>query len=85
MQKGGSIHSLILNLQKARNSLTVQKVIALSDHDPLQKIERETEALQVEFRKGLEFWKISEVQQVSQNHQAAMEIVNWFGLVPAKP
>lgn len=84
VQKGGSIDSLILNLQKAKNSPTVQKVIAVSDDDQLQKIERETQGLQAEFRNALAFWKISEVQQVSQSLQAASEIINKLGLVPGK-
>jgi hypothetical protein len=81
---GGSIDSLILNLQKAKSSPTVQKVIAVSDDDQLQKIEHETEGLQAEFRNSLAFWKISDVQQVSQSLQGAMEIINRLGLVPAK-
>jgi hypothetical protein len=85
VQKGGSIDSLILNLQKAKNSPTVQKVIAVSDDDQLGNIERETQGLQAEFRNALAFWKISEVQQVSQSLQAAMEIINKLGLVPGKP
>jgi hypothetical protein len=84
VQMGGSIDSLLLNLQKARNSPTVQKVIAVSDDDQLQRIEKETEGLQAEFRNALAFWKISEVQRVSQNLQAAMEIINKLGLVPGK-
>jgi hypothetical protein len=85
VQKGGSIDSLILNLQKAKNSPTVQKVIAVSDDDQLEKIERETQGLQAEFRNALALWKISEVQQVSQNLSAASEIINKLGLVPGKP
>lgn len=84
VQKSGSIDSLILNLQKAKNSPTVQKVIAVSDGDQLQRIERETDGLQTEFRNSLALWKISEVQQVSQNLQAASEIINRLGLVPGK-
>jgi hypothetical protein len=84
VQKGGSIDSLILNLQKAKNSPTVQKVIAVSDGDQLQRIERETDGLQAEFRNALALWKISEVQQVSQNLQTASEIINRLGLVPGK-
>src|SRR5271157_1395632 len=74
VQMGGSIDGLILNLQKAKSSPTVQKVIAVSDDDQLQKIEHETEGLQAEFRNSLAFWKISDVQQVSQSLQGAMEI-----------
>ncbi len=84
VQKSGSIDSLLLNLQKAKNSPTVQKVIAVSDDEQLQRIERETQGLQAEFRNALAFWKISEVQQVSQNLQAAMEVINKLGLVLGK-
>src|SRR5208337_1232837 len=76
VQIGGSIDSLILNLQRAKSSATVQRVVAVSDEDQLHKIEQETEGLQAEFRNALAFWKISEVQQVGQNLQAAMQIID---------
>ncbi len=59
--------------------------MAVSGDKQSQKIERETQGLQAEFRNALALWKISQVQQVSQNLQAAMGIINRFGLVPGKP
>lgn len=84
VQSSGSIDSLILNLQRAKSDPTVQKVIAVSDEQQLQRIERETSALPSEFRNALALWNISEVQQVNQNLQAAMTIINKLGLAPGK-
>lgn len=84
VQRGGSVDSLILNLQRAKNSATVQKVIAVSDEDQLQRIERETQGLSSEFRSALSFWKVSDVRQVSENLQSAMTIIDSLGLVPSK-
>jgi hypothetical protein len=84
VQKSGSIDGLILNLERAKNSPTVQKVIAVSDNDQLQRIKRETEGLLFEFRNALAFWNVSEVQQLGENLQAAMQIIDKLGLVPGK-
>jgi hypothetical protein len=84
VQSLGSIDSLILNLQRSRNDPTVQKVIAVSDEQQLQRIQREVEALPSEFRKSLGFWNVSEVRLVSENLQSAMAIINKLGLTPGK-
>ena len=41
VQKGGSIDSLILNLEKAKGNATVQKVVAVSDAKQLERIREE--------------------------------------------
>jgi hypothetical protein len=76
----GSIDSLLLNLQKAKSSPTVQKVIAVSDEQQLEKIEGESEGLPEEFRRALGFWRVNEVRRVGENLQSAMEIINRLGL-----
>ena len=80
VHRSGSIDSLLLNLQKAKGSPTVQKVIAVSDEGQLEKIKSESEGLPEEFRRALEFWPVEEVQRVGENLQAAMEIINRLGL-----
>lgn len=82
VHKSGSIDSLMLNLQKAKSSATVQKVIAVSDQAQLDRIGKETEGLPEEFRRALGFWPVSEVQKVGENLWAAMQIIGRLGLVP---
>lgn len=84
VQSGGSIDSLILNLQKAKSNPTVQKVIAVSDDGQLAKIEKETDGLPSEFTKALSLWKFSDVHAVSKNLQEAIKIIEQLGLVPTK-
>lgn len=81
VHKSGSMDSLLLNLQKAKSSATVQKVIAVSDEVQLEKIKHESEGLPEEFRRALAFWPAVEVQKVGESLQAAMEVVNRLGLV----
>ena len=84
VQSGGSIDSLILNLQKAKSNPTVQKIVAVSDDVQLAKIEKETDGLPGEFTKALAFWRISDVQTVSEHLQSAMSVIEKLGLVPSK-
>jgi flagellin-specific chaperone FliS len=58
----------------------VQKVIAVSDEQQLEKIEGESEGLPEEFRRALGFWRVNEVRRVGENLQSAMEIINRLGL-----
>lgn len=81
VHKAGSIDSLLLNLQKANSSPTVQKVIAVSDKVQLEKIHLESEGLPEEFRRCLGFWKVTEVQKVGENLQSAIDVINNLGLV----
>ncbi len=82
VQSGGSIDSLILNLQRAKSDPTVQKVVAVSDEQQLARIQREVEALPSEFRNSLSFMNIDQVKMVSENLQSAMGIINNLGLAP---
>ena len=82
VHKSGSIDSLLLNLQKAKSSPTVQKVIAVSDEGQLEKIERETEGLPAEFRHSLSLWPVADVQAVGDHLRAASESIGRLGLAP---
>lgn len=81
VHKGGSIDSLILNLQKARSNPTVQKVIAVSDQRQLEKLRQEVQGLPEEFRKALGYWAAAEVERVYQNLAEATEIIQRLELV----
>jgi hypothetical protein len=81
VHKSGGIDSLLLNLQKAKSNPTVQKVIAVSDEEQLERIKKETTGLPEEFRKSLGFWPVSEVQEVGEKLQSVNEIIDRLGLV----
>jgi len=81
VHRSGSIDSLLLNLQKAKSSPTVQKVIAVSNEQQLEKIRHECEGLPYEFRKALALWPVVEVQKVGEQLQGAIESINKLGLV----
>lgn len=81
VHKSGSIDSLLLNLQKAKNSPTVQKVIAVSDQAQLEKIKHESEGLPEDFRRSIAFWPVFEVQRVEDNLQQVVEAINSLGLM----
>lgn len=81
VHKSGSIDGLLLNLQKAKSSPTVQKVIAVSDEIQIEKIKNESEGLPEEFRRALAFWRVEEVQKVAENLQSAIEVINRLCLV----
>jgi hypothetical protein len=68
-------------LQKAKSSPTVQKVIAVSDEEYLQRIRSECEGLPSEFQKALSFWPVAEVQNDGEQLQGAIESINKLGLV----
>ncbi len=76
VHRSGSIDSLILNLQKALNaSPTVQKVIAVSDKDQLQRIESESADLPEQFRRALRLWDVTDVIQVARALEQAMGLI----------
>lgn len=81
VQKSGSIDGLILNLQRARSNPTVQKVIAVSDSEQIERIRKETEGLPGEFRKTLTTWRVEDVQRAHRNLSEAFETLRALELV----
>jgi hypothetical protein len=81
VQKGGSIDSLILNLQRARANPTVQKVVAVSDEVQLERIRKETVGLPAEFRDALALMSVVDVETIYANLSKAMSIIDQLQLV----
>jgi hypothetical protein len=81
VQKSGSIDSLILNLQRARANPTVQKVVAVSDGQQLDRIRRETVGLPAEFRDALALMSVSDVETIYANLSKAMSLIEQLQLV----
>lgn len=80
VQKSGSIDSLILNLQRARSNATVQKVVAVSNSEQLDKIKSEVETLSEEFRKSLVYWDQENVVKTYEMLSKAQELMADLGL-----
>jgi len=84
VHKNGSIDSLILNLQKALNNPTVQKIIAVSDAQRIKKIQREVRGLPENFRKSLTFWEVGDVINTHERLSEAMESISKLELVKSR-
>jgi len=81
VHKKGSIDSLILNLQRALNNPTVQKIIAVSDKTQLEKIREETKSLPENFRKALTFWEALDVKVTHEKLSEAIQSISKLELV----
>lgn len=65
VQRGGSIDSLLLNLQRAKNNPTVQKLVVVANARDLKRIKEEAESLSEEFRKSLAYLEAKDVERAS--------------------
>jgi hypothetical protein len=63
VHREGSIDSLILNLQRARNDPTVQKLVVVANKANLKKIQEEVSSLSEDFRKSLTYWEVKDVER----------------------
>jgi len=75
----GSVDSLILNLLRAAQDPTVQKVVAVADERELERLRREVEPLH-QLREKLLYWKIGEVVRASELVEELMTLVQRLGL-----
>lgn len=84
VHKKGSIDSLILNLQKALNNPTVQKIIAISNKEQIEKISQEVKSLPENFRKSLTFWEVFDVIKTHEKLSEVMLSINKLELVKSQ-
>lgn len=84
VHKKGSIDSLILNLQRALNNPTVQKIIAVSDKIQLEKIREEIKTLPENFRKTLTFWEVSDAIRTHEKLSEVIQSINKLELVKSQ-
>ena len=84
VHKKGSIDSLILNLQRALNNPTVQKIIAVSDEKQLEKIREEIKSLPENFRKALAFWEAFDVIETHKKLTEVIQSINKLELVKSQ-
>jgi len=84
VHRRGSIDSLILNLQKAISNPTVQKVIAVSDEEQIQRIKEEVASLPENFRKILGFWNVTDVVNTHEKLAEVIESLSKLELVKSQ-
>jgi len=75
----GSMDSLILNLLRAAQDPTVQKVVAVADEQELERMRKEAEHLSP-LRDKLLYWRIEEVLRASDLVEELMTLVKRLGL-----
>src|SRR5258708_2556019 len=61
IQRRGSIDSLILNLQRAQNNPTVQRLIVVAMPGEIERIRQEIATMPESFRKSVSFMEVGEV------------------------
>jgi len=81
VQKGGSVDSLILNLQRAKNNPTVQKLVVIANTKTMKTIEQEVSSLSEDFRKSMTFMEARELQKAATLLQDFNAIVSKLELV----
>lgn len=81
VQTKGSIDSLIVNLLKSLNNPAVQGVVAVSDKDQLQRIEKHASGVK-DLNDKLKTWDYEDVLKVHESLEFVNSNINNLGLVP---
>lgn len=84
VHRKGSVDSLILNLQKALNNPTVQRIIAVSDQERLDQIKDEVKSLPEILRKNLSYWEVSDAISTREKLSEAIQSINKLELVKSR-
>ncbi|MCS7135783.1 MAG: hypothetical protein RMJ14_04475 [Nitrososphaerota archaeon] len=74
VQVSGNVDALLLNLMRASQDPTVQKVVAVATDEELEKIKREASSLRMISDK-LVYWSVKEVYKVNELIEKLMEIM----------
>ncbi len=81
VQTRGSTDSLILNLQKAKNNQSVQKLIAVSDSEQLEKIKKEVNEIPGDMKKSFSFWDARDVESTFEKLTEVVKSIEKLDLV----
>jgi hypothetical protein len=84
VQRRGAIDSLILNLQRAQNNPSVQRLVVVALPDELERIEREIVTLPESFRKSVVFMEVKDVMKANDLVIELSIIINKLDLVKAE-
>ena len=81
VQTKGSIDSLILNLLKSLNNPAVQGVVAVSDENQLERVQRHAQGV-TGLKDKLKYWNYEEVLKIHEDLESVNASINALGLVP---
>ena len=84
VQRRGSIDSLILNLQRAQNNPTVQRLIVVAMESDLINIQREVNSLREDFRRMVGYMGITELIKATDLVIELSGIINKLDLVKSE-
>jgi hypothetical protein len=84
VHRSGSIDSLILNLMRSKRNPTVQKIIAVSDSEQLEKIKIEIRVLPEEFVRSLSYWDFLDVKKTHKNMSDVINSIQGLELVKSE-
>ncbi|MCS6870401.1 MAG: hypothetical protein RML95_10475 [Anaerolineae bacterium] len=81
VQRRGSLDSLILNLQRAQNNPTVQRLIVVANANSLERIRNEIATLPESFRKLVSYMEVKAVQRAVELIDELTKIIGRLELV----
>ncbi len=81
VHRSGSIDSLTLNLQRAKNNPTVQKLVVVANTKNLKRIREEVETLSEEFRKSIAYMEAKDALRASELLSELNAIISKLELV----
>ena len=81
VQRRGSLDSLILNLQRAQNNPSVQRLIIVANQKDLSRVRQEIEALPESFRRMVSYMEVWEAKRAAELVSELSEIISKLELV----
>ncbi|MCX5778739.1 MAG: hypothetical protein NTU66_05960 [Elusimicrobia bacterium] len=81
VQTKGSIDSLVMNLMKAQYNPAVQRIVAVTDLEQIEKIKKHISSL-ADFKNKIRFWDYKEVLLIYDNLETVNANINKLNLVP---
>lgn len=84
VQRRGSHDSLILNLQRAQNNPSVQRLIVIASPNDIVKIRNEVSTLSESFRRFVGYMEVTEVNRAFELMTELSEIINKLELVKSE-
>jgi len=84
VQRRGSLDSLILNLQRAQNNPSVQRLIIVATAKDLSRVRREIESLPESFRRMVSYMEVWEAKRAAELVSELSEIISKLELVKSE-
>jgi hypothetical protein len=84
VQRRGSLDSLILNLQRAQNNPSVQRLIIVANARDLSRVRQEIETLPESFRRMVSYMEVWEAKRAAELVSELSEIISKLELVKSE-